>query len=188
MAKPKSGSKDPAKDRCQTPYYAVDPLLPFLPAGLPIWEPAQGEGQLRTALVRSGYDVFGGDILTGQNYFEVQPPIDNYIQVTNPPFSLKYKWLHRAYNLGRPFAPLMPADTLFAERANSLFAAYGIEIIFVNPRISFKMPNLGYSGAGAQFATAWFTWGLDVGRMVTFAKVPPIIDSEWQSPLERGQL
>ena len=170
------------KDFCQTPYYAIDPLLPFLPDRL-IWEPAAGEGQLVRALSRSGFMVLNGDVQRGQNYFEYDCP--SAVQVTNPPFSIKFPWLARAYSLGNPFALLMPFDTLAADRANKLFARYGVEVIIVNPRISFKMPEKGYTKGGATFATAWFTWGLNIGREITYAKVPPVPDSEWLSPLEK---
>jgi hypothetical protein len=159
-------------DACQTPAYAIDPLLPYLPEGLNIWEPAAGEQLLEGALLDSRYHVVSGDILTGQNFFEYEP--DNWdCIVTNPPYSIHFQWLERCYQLGKPFALLLKVDILGTKTAQEMFDRFGIEVIFVNPRISFKMPNKGWDGGGAQFPTAWFTWGLNIGRQMTFAKVVP---------------
>jgi len=156
-------------DRCQTPPYALAPLLPYLPDRV-IWEPAAGEGLLVRGLMEAGFTVIGTDILMGDNFFETCPPGWD-VQVTNPPFSTKYHWLAHSYDLGRPFALLMPVEVLGAARAQRLFAAYGVEVILLDKRVNFKMPNLGWSGRGAHFASAWFTWGLGLGQALTFAHI-----------------
>lgn len=157
-------------DACQTPAYAIDPLLPYLPEGLNIWEPACGEGLLEDALIDSGFAVFGSDILTGQNFFEYQPETWDAI-VTNPPYSIWSLWLERCYRLGKPFALLLKVDVLGTKAGQEMFDQYGIEIIFVNPRICYKMPIKGWAGGGAQFSTAWFTFGLRIGQQMTFSKL-----------------
>lgn len=147
-------------DACQTPAYALDPLLPYLRSDMTIWEPAKGEGLLVEALYDSGFpSVETSDILTGQNFFEYEPRRWDVL-VTNPPYSLKYKWLERCYQLGKPFALLLPVETLGAKAAQELMQRYGFEILLLNRRVSFKMPNKGWEGAGAQFATFWFCWNL----------------------------
>lgn len=157
-------------DACQTPAYALDPLLPYLPEGWTIWEPACGEGLLEDALLDSYLEVVSGDLQAGQDFFEYEPEYWD-CQVTNPPFSRKFPWLKRSYELGKPFALLLPVETLGAEKAAVLFEEFGVEIIFMRPRINFKMPNKGWEGAGSQFPVAWFTWGLGIGRQMTFAKI-----------------
>lgn len=159
-------------DACQTPAYAVDPLLPYIPEGLNIWEPAAGEGLLENALLDSGYHVESSDILTGRNFFEYEPETWDCI-VTNPPYSVHFQWLERCYQLGKPFALLLKVEILGTKTAQEMFDQFGIEVIFVNPRISFKMPHKGWDGGGAQFPTAWFTFGFNIGQQMTFAKVVP---------------
>lgn len=165
-------------DACQTPAYALDPLLPYLPREWVIWEPACGEGLLVEALYDSGYrenQVVSSDILSGQNFFEYEP--DNWdCLITNPPFSIKDKWLKRCYELGKPFALILPAEIPGTAYAAVLFEKFGVEIIYVRPRINFKMPNKGFGGGGSQFPTAWFTYGLNIGQQMTFAKVAPDAD------------
>lgn len=159
-------------DACQTPAYAIDPLLLYLPEGLNIWEPAAGEGLLEDALIDSGFHVVSGDILTGQNFFDYQPETWDAI-VTNPPYSIHFQWLERCYQLGKPFALLLKVDILGTKTAQEMFDQFGIEVIFVSPRINYKMPIKGWDAGGAQFATAWFTFGLRIGQQMTFAKVNP---------------
>jgi hypothetical protein len=158
-------------DACQTPAYALDPLLPYLDRNWTVWEPASGEGLLVEGLYDRGFsDVIGTDLLTGLNFFEFEPPTWDCL-VTNPPFSLKFKWLERCYQLGKPFALLLSVETLGAQAAQDMFREFGVEVIFLNKRVNFKMPNKGWEGGGAQFPTAWFTWGLKLGTPMIFARL-----------------
>lgn len=45
-------------------------------------------------------------------------------------------------------------------------ALHGLEVIFLDTRINFENPDNGKSGSW--FATAWFTWGLNIGKEMTF--------------------
>lgn len=146
-------------DACQTPGYALEPLLPYLQGQRIVWECARGEGFMYEALEQSGLKAVGSDILTGQNFFEFEPDSYSCI-VTNPPYSLKFRWLERCYQLGKPFALLLPVETLGAKRAQELFKVHGAEFLMLNKRINFKMPNKGWDGAGAQFPTMWVCWKL----------------------------
>lgn len=163
--KPKNNSKgNPKRDRCQTPDYALNPLIQHLKAfewklgrKMTIWESAAGDGLLADALEIHGFKVVRSDILTGQSYFEYQPP-EYDIEVTNVPFSIKYLWLKQAYAYKKPFCFLMPSDTQFAKTAQQLFKTHGINILVPDARIDFKMPDKGWDGRGAQFSTSWFLW------------------------------
>jgi len=184
MRKSKTNRKgDPGKshkyDQCQTPFYALDPLLPYLPEKATVWEPASGEGNITRKLQLHNYNVIATDLLAGQNFFDYEP--ENYsIVITNPPFSVKYKWIERCYELGKPFALLMQVDVLGAATAQRLFEKYGIEVILLNKRVDFKMPNKGWSGKGSHFPTAWFTWQLSIGQQLTFGKVTKYADKQMQ--------
>jgi hypothetical protein len=161
-------------DSCQTPGYAIDPLLPYLSADWRIWEPACGENMLVEALYDAGYKedrVIGSDVLTGDNFFHFEPDAWDCL-ITNPPYSIKYQWLRRCYELGKPFALLMPVETIGAKAAQTLMEEYGIQVIFLNRRVNFKMPNKGFDGGGAQFPVAWFTWGLNLETQIVFGRLP----------------
>ena len=148
-------------DACQTPAYAIDPLLPYLPREWIIWEPACGEGLLVEALYDSDFKqehVIASDILAGQNFFEYEPDEWDYI-VTNPPYSIQFQWLERCYQLGKPFALLLKVEILGTNTAQILMKQYGFEIMLLDKRVDFKMPNKGWDSS-AQFPTFWLCWQL----------------------------
>lgn len=173
-------------DACQTPPYALYPLLPYIrPTWQPIWEPACGKNNLVNALRFRGYQVIATDILYGKNFFNWKPDFMHSCVITNPPYSIKYDWLERCYELDTAFALLLPVETLGAKSAQKLFDKYGIEIIFFTPRINFEMPNKGYSGHGAQFPTAWFTWRFHLGSQMVFTEIPrEVIKNGFTNPPE----
>jgi hypothetical protein len=168
-------SSDP-RDRCYTPAYALDPLLPYLPPGT-IWEPASGAGHLVRALQAAGRSVIASEIAQGQNFFTYTPTMPWAVQVTNPPFSSKYHWIERSYALGKPFALLLPLETLGAWSAQKHFRAHGVEVLLLNKRVNFIMPNLGLSGGGANFPVAWFCWRL-LPKPIVYGDIIPRADTQ----------
>lgn len=160
--KPKKANKGGAMDKCQSPPEVILPLLDFIPKDAIIWESAAGEGNLVNAFVKAGYQTVSSDIESNQDFYTYNP-IKWNIQVTNPPYGNKPKWTKRSYELGKPFALLMPLEFWGTTRLHVLWKKYGMmqQIVFTNPaRINFKMPNKGWEGQ-AQFPTMWFTYGLN---------------------------
>lgn len=169
-------------DQCQTPIYALDPLLPYLPKDKVIWECACGKGNLVIGLKRLGYNVVSTDLSSSdehysRNFFHWEPDTWDII-VTNPPFSVKFEWIERCNQLGKPWALLLRLEVLGAARAQRQFERYDMELILLNKRINFEMPNMGTSGGGAWFPVAWFTHGLNIGTPTTFGKIIPRPDKQ----------
>jgi hypothetical protein len=140
-----------------------------------IWEPAVGEGNL----VMSMEEVYGNKVISSdinpqmmgawkKNFFEWEPEVEYDAIITNPPFSLKYKWIERCYELGKRWALLLPVETLGTITAQRMFREHGMQIILMNTRIDFKMPYKGWDGGGAQFPVAWFTWGFNLPRDIVY--------------------
>lgn len=155
-------------DDFQTPPEALIPLLPFLDKTWLIWECAEGKGYLTNALQEHGYEVIGTDILTGADFLTWTPEQFDCI-ITNPPYSIKHKFLVRCYALGKPFALLLPLTTLETRYRQALFQQYGVEIILFDKRINFHQPSGKESKSW--FATAWFTSGLSIGQQLTFVQL-----------------
>lgn len=182
MAKRKSKTQpiDPhasdPRDRCYTPAYALDPLLPYLPAGA-VWEPAAGAGHLVRALESAGRTVIASEITRGENYFTYAPAAPWVVQVTNPPYSSKYHWIERAYALGRPWALLMPLETLGVWSGQCHFRKHGVEVLLLNKRVNFYMPNMGLSGGGANFPVAWFCWRV-LPAPIVYGDIVPRADGQ----------
>lgn len=156
-------------DDFQTPSEAIIPLLPFLPKKWIIWECAAGAGNLVNKFREYGYQVIATDILMQYDFRMYEPPKYNCI-VTNPPYTLKNEFLERAYLLGKPFAFLLPLTTFETEKRQRLFRKYGVEIIFFNKRLNFETPNKK-ENSKSWFSTAWFTYGLGIGKELTFVKM-----------------
>lgn len=169
MTKPKQQrAYDPNRvsqiDRCQTPPYALDPLLPYLRGKGAIWEPCAGEGRLVDTLRAQDFKVVASDILTGQNFFTYRPEQFDII-VTNPPYGSKYFFIERCYELQVPFALLVPVETIGAGRAQKVMSKFGAELLLLNRRVNFSMPIKGEQQEGgwkssAQFPTFWLCHGL----------------------------
>ena len=140
-------------DEFYTPEYAVRPLLPYLPSNQVIWECAWGTGELAGHLRAAGHHVVG---CAGMDFLK-EPPPQWDIMVTNPPYSHKNAFLERAYSLGKPFAFLLPVESLGGGRVR-LYRQHGIELLVPSKRINFYDAH-GQANA-ASFPTAWFCWKL----------------------------
>lgn len=142
-------------DEIYTPKYGINPLLPYLNKEWVIWESAWGSGMLAKHFQEEGFKVMA-------------TPFDYNIEITNPPYSDKEGFLKRAYERGKPFAFLMPLTALEGKKRGELYKRYGIQIIIPNKRINFITPS--GNGSGSWFATAWFTWGLDLPKDLMFVE------------------
>jgi hypothetical protein len=160
-------------DCCQTPPYALEPLLPYLQRDQVVWEPAAGEGLLATSLDLAGYRTVRSDIQTGQDFFSYSPSEPWDVLITNPPYSMKYRWIARCYELGKPWALLVPLETLGAGRdAQPYFKKYGVEVMLLSRRVNFKMPAKGWDGSSAQFPVIWLSWRV-TRQPLTFGEITP---------------
>lgn len=151
----------------QTPSLALNPLYKYLKKEWLIWECSCGRGNLVNALNSKGYLTIGTDIMSGHDFLNYKPEKFDCI-ITNPPFSLKEKFLERCYKLNKPFALLLPLTTFEGKKRQELFREYGVQVIFFDKRINFETPS--GKGSGSWFATAWFTWGLNLPKELNFVK------------------
>jgi hypothetical protein len=143
----------PYNDDFYTPPSAVECLTPYLPKSKVYWEVAWGRGHLAAELKKIGKVVGSAK----WNFLTVEPPEFDII-VSNPPFSMRDAFLARAYALGKPFAFILPIESLAGAARRSLFTEFGIQLLVPGRRIHF------ISNDGAKFqpmcATAWFCWRL----------------------------
>lgn len=160
-------------DEFQTPPEGLTPLLPFLPGRAVVWEPAAGKGRLAAEMERHEFRVIASDLHDGRDFLHWQPDEPWDLIVTNPPYSIKDRFLGRCYQLGKPFALLMPLTALESRRRQALYREHGLELILFPYRVHFDTPS--GRGAGSWFASAWFTWGLGIGRQLTFWEDAPTL-------------
>jgi len=174
--------KKGSPDDFQTPIKAIDCLLPYLKKDWTIWECASGKGNLVKGFTEKGFNTISTDILQGvdflENYFECD------IIITNPPYSLKEKFLERCYELGKPFALLMPLTALESEKRHKLYRKYGIQLIIPNKRFNFETPS--GNGSGSWFCTAWFCGNINLPKDLNFTELdkPFILDGNNRSKMK----
>lgn len=168
----KGDDYDPYKDSFQTPDYALEPLLPYIPIGARIWEPACGDGNIVSFFCGRGFDVVGTDIKQGQNFFHTH--VDCDIIITNPPYSnpMYDRFLERCYRIGKPFALLSPVQYIGGSKRQGLFEKYGVQIVLLGGRVSFTTPSRIHHTIGSPtLESAWFCNGLNLPSQITFAKM-----------------
>ena len=153
--------KNPKNDELYTPNEAIYPLLKYLPNldnGLnkytTIWECTDfGSSNITRILKECGYNVISTHINDNFNFLTDTPNFEFDYIITNPPYSLKTEFLKRAFELGKPFAFLLPLTTLEGVERGKLFRKYGIKVIVLDKRINF-MKNK----KNIWFNTSWFCW------------------------------
>jgi len=164
MPPKKTGSSNHFQTRDLSP---VEILCRSVPKEWKIWECAAGSGRLVNYLEQLGYEVEGTDILAGFDFMSPLMAVPEFdMIITNPPFSLADEWLQRCYDLGKPFALLMPITKMGEQGRFKLFKKYGIQLVMLPERCEFVTPS-GKEG-GAWFYCAWFCHGLDLPSQIYF--------------------
>ena len=139
-----------------TPYYAVDPIIKYLPKDKIIWCPFDEEwSAFYNKLKEDRFNVVRSSLKEGQDFFEYEP--DKWdILVSNPPFSIKDKILERLYSFNKPFAILLPLNSLQSKTRYKYFKQ-GIQILSFDARICYhNKDSMDYVVKGSPFATAYF--------------------------------
>ena len=102
-----------------------------------------------------GWQVERSSLEEGKNFFEFEPTEYDVI-ISNPPFTQKDAVLKRLYELGKPFAILLPLNSLQGVSRYKYFKQ-GIQILTFDKRIGFHNPeNMKEYKKGSSFATAYF--------------------------------
>jgi hypothetical protein len=166
------------RDLFQTPNYATDLLIPFIPEQICfIWECAAGGGKISNELRKFGYAVGESDLRGKEGILSANFLYDTPISlnqscaiITNPPFSLKKQFYDRCIYFGVPFALLIPTDYC-GWIINAL--QNGAEKLIPTRRIDYITPNglSGASGHSANFHSMWLTKGFGLGKSETFVEL-----------------
>jgi|WetSurMetagenome_2_1015567.scaffolds.fasta_scaffold29136_6 hypothetical protein len=183
---PETPNEVQGRDLFQTPDYAVDLLIPFIPLlhknTSEIWECAAGEGKISKRLKYHGYRVLSTDIrgleleeVVPENFLTDYKRTDVYrhptVIITNPPFSSKYKFIFRAIEYGLPFAFLIPFD--MCQKMAILFDTFDCQGIIPTSRINYITPS-GKSeatGHSSYYHSFWITRYFNLEKQLTFVKL-----------------
>lgn len=134
-------------DECYTPVNAILPIVEYLDKTIEWYEPTSGTSKsIVHCLNDNGVNCSDSN---GIDFFEA--PLHEYGGIiTNPPYSIKDKFIERCYESGLPFALLLPVSSIQGVKRGKMFDKYGIELLVLNHRIDF-------TGKGSpHFGVAWF--------------------------------
>lgn len=103
-----------------------------------------------------GYSVIRTSLSEGYDFLTYEPQEDYDVILTNPPFSIKDKIIERLYSLNKPFAILLPLNSLQGKSRYKYFKN-GIQLLSFDKRISFHdKNNMDKIVKGSPFASAYF--------------------------------
>lgn len=157
--------QNPKNDEYYTPTYGIIPLAEFIPIDKIIWECTDyGESKITSFFRDRGNKVITTSIKDNENFLQHVPKEEYDIIITNPPYSIKDEFLKRAYELKKPFAFLLPLESLGGKGRFELYSNYGLEILVVNERIEFKKDGQVW------FPTGWFCHNILPEKLV-FRKI-----------------
>ena len=159
-----------SSDHFQTPMWAIYLILSYIPDGAKIWEPACGEGNIVKHLMNNDITCHGTDLMHGFDFLSSFIEIPEFDMIlTNPPFSTKDLWLEKCYDIGKPFALLLPITALEGKDRQAMYKKHGVEVLMPHKRVDYETPS--GDGSGSWFYSAWFTHGLNLGNTLVFEEI-----------------
>jgi len=144
----------------QTPLSAIKPLLKHLPKTWTIWECACGRGNISGYLQDQGRKVIATDIMTGQDFLTWAPRKHWDAIITNPPHRHMTAFLHRCFDLEKPFGLLLPLLVLEGRERHRLFREQGVELLLFDRRVDYEAEHDGSRRGDTPFASIWVCHGL----------------------------
>lgn len=153
----KSNRKSSGDDQ-YTPFYAVTPLIKYLKNSnyRTIWCPFDEKWSAYVQTFREeGFNVIHSSLSDGKDFFQYEPKEPYDIIISNPPFSKKDKILFRLDKLNKPFALLLPLNSLQGKRRFNIFCK-GIQLLSFDDRIGFHKNDYEKPVGSNCFASAYF--------------------------------
>lgn len=138
-------------DECYTPEKQIAPLLQYLDKDKTYYEATSGiSSNILDGFNRSGYSMVGSD---GRDFFDCASDDVYDGVVTNPPYSVKDKFIEHCYKLEKPFALLLPVASFQGGKRGRMFMEHGMSALVYNNRIDFTGKR------SPHFGVAWFIHG-----------------------------
>ena len=152
-----SNTKCPKKDdNYSTPKEAFDLLFKFIPRDKTVWSPFFMNG----ADLNMPKDI--NVIHTDKNFFEYQPDTYDFI-CDNPPFSKKREIFERCEKLNKPYALLVPFDTLERQYMNTIMKTRDVTVVIPKKRFKFNDNKVTMP-----FKSVWICVGFGLDKQLIF--------------------
>lgn len=131
-----------------TPPNAMAALVPFLDKDLCYYDPTSNTStNIVDGLLTLGYNCTRSN---GGDFFDLPYVEEGCALVLNPPYNNKDNFLRKCYELGKPFAMLLPVAALQGQTRGKMFMEYGVSVLVYNKRLDFT------GGGAPNFGNAWF--------------------------------
>ena len=143
-------------DECYTPYYAVKPILKYIPKDAIVWCPFDTDKSEFVKQISNTNKVEYSHINNGQDFFEYEPD-DWDIMLSNPPFTNKRKYFERALSFNKPFALIMTNTWLNDSAPKQLFKDKDLQLLMFDKRMKFNSPD-GRSNDKITFSSSYYCW------------------------------
>ena len=157
-------------DDINTPVYAIEPLRDLLELKFrykTVWEPCWvSDSNIVNVFEDIGKTVKITGLLRGEDYLKYEPEFDYDIMITNPPYSIKDKFLKRAFELRKPFAFLLPVDAVCGIRRHKMFRDNCVSILALNGRIDFTGSGNPHTFSIWLIGNLWFENQFFLGEIV----------------------
>ena len=159
---------DRGLDTYWTPPEATIALLKIESVPRSVADPACGSGAILDVLRAAGHIVHGSDIVdygwphtVVRDYLAGPVEMNGVAIVTNPPYRLAQKFVHKALGDGTRFAAfLLRLNFLESMRRKEFFETHPPSRVWVSSRRLPMMHRLGWTGrkAPSNHCYAWFVW------------------------------
>jgi hypothetical protein len=166
--------KRPKYDEYFTPAAAVKPLLPYIRkwtggnGAACCWEPCdpKGTSSISRQLKKDGHKVVHTG-LPKHDFLKTNslPKGGLDIIITNPPYSLKDKFLAKCFEFALPFCLLLPITTFEGVNRGRMFREHGIQVLVLDRRTQF------IDGKSNWFNVSWFCWPDILPKDLIFAEM-----------------
>ena len=142
-------------DNYNTPAEAFNLIFQYVPKNKRVWSPFYNTGNLS---MPDDIDV----IHENKDFFNYIPESWDCI-IDNPPYSIKKQIFERCLSLGKPFALLVPFDSLERQYVSSMLKHNDFTVII--PYTRYKFNEMSFT---PPFKCVWVCVGFDLKRQIIF--------------------
>jgi hypothetical protein len=143
-------------DECYTPFYAVTPILKYIPKDAKVWCPFDTIDSQFVKQISKQNEVVFTHINYGQDFLTYEPSEWDVI-VSNPPFTNKRKFFERALSFEKPFALIMTNTWLNDSAPKQLFKDKDLQLLMFDKRMKFNSPD-GRPNDKITFSSSYYCW------------------------------
>lgn len=142
-------------DNYDTPDEPLNLLYKYIPRDKIVFDPFFNTGQIRNYYIKNNIKFIHED----RDAFNYLPEFN--ILVSNPPYSNKKDCFKLALKLGKPFAYLVPLDTIERQYWTEMFKDKDFTLIIPKKRIKFTDSRIT-----CPFKLIWITYGFNLGKQI----------------------